>query len=107
MHQISNQTDNFDFLEQIYPKRAFLVKNRKSEHHHYILHIRIGLGTKFQLRSTILIFWAKFAQKGCFWSKTENSDLCVCTWSFLTILNFFGRGPTDTTVFVTIQDKGA
>ena len=52
-------------------------------------------GYKFQLRLTILIFWAKFAQNGCFWSKTENSHLWVCPWSFLTILNAFARGPTE------------
>ena len=73
--QISTQTDNFDLLDQIYPKRVFLVKNRKREHHHWILHIWIGLGTKFQLRLTILIFCAKFAQKGCSQSKTANFNL--------------------------------
>ena len=50
---------------------------------------------EFQLRFTILIFWAKFAQKGCFWSKTENSHLCVRPWSCLTILDLFAQGPTD------------
>ena len=39
---------------------------------HWILHIRISLGTKFQLKLTNLIFWTKFAQKGCFRSKTEK-----------------------------------
>ena len=33
-YQILAQTDNFDFLYQICPKRVFLVENRKSEHHH-------------------------------------------------------------------------
>ena len=65
------------------------------------------MGTKFQLRLTILIFWAKFAQKGCFRSKTENSHLYLCPWLFLTILNFLVREPTDATVFVTRQEKGA
>ena len=98
-----NFNSNWQFdLDQIYPKRVFLVQNRKNEHHHKILHIRIGLGTKFQLRPTILIFWTKFAQKGYFQSKTENLHLCMCPWSFLTLLNFFARGPTDTK-----QDKGA
>ena len=94
-------------LDQIYPERVFLVKQRKSEHHHWILHRRIGLGTKFQLRLTILMFWVEFVQKGCFQSKTKNSHLCVCPWSFLTILNFSARWPTNTTIFVTRQEKGA
>ena len=33
-YQISALTDNFDFFEEICPKKVFLVKNRKSEHHH-------------------------------------------------------------------------
>ena len=92
--QFKLKTQNFGFLDQIYPKRVFLVENRKSEHHHCILHIGIGLKTKFQLRLTILIIWAKFAQKGCFQSKTENSHLCVYPWLFLPILNSFARGTT-------------
>ena len=42
----------------------FPVQNRKREQRHQILHIQISLGTKFQFKLTILIFWAKFAQKG-------------------------------------------
>ena len=33
------------------------------ENPHRILHIRISLGSKFQLQQTILIFWNKFATK--------------------------------------------
>ena len=65
------------------------------------------MGAKFQLRMTILIFWAKFDEKWCFRSKTENSHLSVFPWSFLTALNFFIREATDTMVFVTRQDKGS
>ena len=53
-------------------KRVFPVRNRKSEHRHWILHIWIRLGTKFQLKLTVFIFWIKFAQKGFFPSKTEK-----------------------------------
>ena len=49
-----------------------MVKNRKSKHHHSILHIQISLRTKFLLKLTILIFLTIFAQKGFFWSKTEK-----------------------------------
>ena len=44
-------------------KKVFPVKNRKSEHHHGILHIWNSLGTKFQLKLIILSFWTKFTQK--------------------------------------------
>ena len=55
-------------------KNIFLVKNWKSEHHHWIPHIQISLGTKFQLKLTILIFSTRFAQKGFFWCKTEKAN---------------------------------
>ena len=34
-----------------------MIKNRKNEHNHLILHIQISLATKFQLILTILIFF--------------------------------------------------
>ena len=34
------------FLDEISPKRVFLVKNEKSKHHHWTLHIQISLGIK-------------------------------------------------------------
>ena len=71
-YQISAKTHSFDFLDQICSKRLFAIKNRKSKHHHQILHIRIGLPTKFQLKLIILIFWTKFTQKEYFQSKTKK-----------------------------------
>ena len=41
------------------------------------MHIRISLGTKFQLKLRILIFWTKFAQKEFFQSKTENMNKVI------------------------------
>ena len=72
----------FLFLEQICSKRVFLVESRKSEHQHWILHIRISLVTKFRLKMTILIFWTKIIQKGCFRLKMEKVntiiEFCIC-----------------------------
>ena len=42
----------------------FMVKNRNIEHHHWIPLIQISLGTKFQLKLTILIFWLDLPEKG-------------------------------------------
>ena len=69
-----------EFCNQICPKYLFSIKNRKSEHHHSILHVRISVGTKFQLKLIILIFWTKFAQKGYFHSKRKrvNSIIEFC-----------------------------
>ena len=50
-----------------------MVKNRRSEHHHWIPHFQIILGTKFEHKLTILIFSTRFAQKKFFWFKTEKS----------------------------------
>ena len=51
-----------EILDYICSKRVLPVEHRKSEHHHWILHIWISLGIKFQLKLTILSFWTKFAQ---------------------------------------------
>ena len=54
---------------QICPKNVFSAQNRKSEHHHLILYIGIStksvfrLGTKFQLKLTILIFSPDLSKK--------------------------------------------
>ena len=71
-YQISASTDNFDFLDQICQKRVFPIKNKKTEHHHWILHVRISVGTKFQLKVTILMFWTELSQKGYFHSKKKK-----------------------------------
>ena len=55
------------------PRKVFPVENKKSEHHHGILHIRISLGTKFQLKLIISSFWTKFTQKRYFQLKAEQA----------------------------------
>ena len=65
------------------PKKD-MVKNRKIEHHHWIPLIQISLGTKFQLKLTILIFLTRFTQKGFSWSKTEKVNT---TYFFYIILH--------------------
>ena len=55
-------------------KKGISSLNRNNKHGHWILHIRIRLATKFQLKLVILIFWTKFRQKGYFSSKTRKSE---------------------------------
>ena len=69
-------------------KVYFYSKMEKNEHHYWILHIRISLGTKFQFELTILIYWTKFAQKGYLRSKTEKLLFSVRPWSLFTIISF-------------------
>ena len=57
LYQISLWTNNFEFLDHITPRNIFMVKNRKIKHHHWIPLIQISLGTKFQLKLKILIFF--------------------------------------------------
>ena len=78
-------------------KLRFQTNIFKSEHNHWILHNQISLGTKFQLKLTILILQTKFTQWGYFRRKAEKSHICLCLWSLLTILNVSAQGPTDTT----------
>ena len=44
-------------------KKVTSSLNWKTEHHHWILHIEIILGTKFQLKLTILSFWPELPEK--------------------------------------------
>ena len=45
------------------------------------MHLRISLGTKFQLKLTIVIFWTKFTQKGYFWQETEKVNNNIEYWN--------------------------
>ena len=64
----SNYSPNFSinsqFINQIYLKGVFPVKNGKSERHHWNLYIRISLSSKFQLKQIILIFKTNLPNKG-------------------------------------------
>ena len=64
----------FWFFGPNLPKKVFPVENRKSEHHHGILHIWISLGTKFELKLIILSFWTKFIQKKVFPVENRTSS---------------------------------
>ena len=85
----SRNCSSFTF---VYQEGCFQYKKEKSQQQHWIRHIRITLGTKFQLKLTILIFLARFSKKGNFQSKTEKWHLRVRPWSLLTILNFPNGG---------------
>ena len=37
----------------------------------------VDVGTKFQLKLRILIFWLKFAHKMYFWSKREKVNITI------------------------------
>ena len=69
-------------MDQICPRSVFPIEIRKNKHLHLTLHIRICLGTKFQFKLAILIFWTKFAQKGYFQSKTEKINIAIEIWIF-------------------------
>ena len=67
--------NNFEFLDQICPRNTFMIKNKKSEHHYWIPHIQISLGTKFQLKLTILIFFYQICPKRAFLVKNGKIAL--------------------------------
>ena len=69
---------------------VFPIENGKSEHDHRILHIRIILGTKLQLKLANFIFWTKFSQNQYFRSKTEKVDITIefCIFEVVLELNF-------------------
>ena len=61
----------------------------KNENHHWILHIRISLGSK-ALQQTILILQTNFPEKGYFRSKTEEMNFTIELFIFelVYVLNF-------------------
>ena len=46
-------------------------------HQRQILHVRNSLGTKFQVKLTVLKFWSKITQKEHFRSKKQEKNLHV------------------------------
>ena len=48
--KIKKKRKSIGFSVQTCPSMVFLVKNRKSEHHHQMWHSQINLGTKFQFK---------------------------------------------------------
>ena len=56
----------FSFFDQVCTKRVFPVKNGESEHHQWILHIRISLGKNFSLHRVLIFFWPNSTKQGIF-----------------------------------------
>ena len=54
---------NFDFFWRNLPKNGTSCLKQKKERHHRFQDIRNSLGSKFQVKETILNFWTKFGQK--------------------------------------------
>ena len=80
----------FSFLGPKLPKTSISPLKHKSEYHYWIVHIQIGLNTKFQFYIAILTFWNKFTQKGYFKSKTEKVNITIefCIFKLVQIWSF-------------------
>ena len=88
---VSNFSSNWQFWcfgRNLPPKRHFQSKMAKVN---TTIEFCISkLGTKFQLKLTILIFWTKFFQKGYFWLKSEKVNMTIefCIFELAWIPNF-------------------
>ena len=75
--------ENFFFFEPICLKKTFLVKLKKREHHHWILHIHVSLSTKFLLNWQFWLFWPNLpkkslsSQNGKKWTAPMGSSYCT------------------------------
>ena len=49
-YQTFAEADNFYVLDQIYPKKVFVVEKRKREHDHSILNTRIILDIQYSFK---------------------------------------------------------
>ena len=58
---VASLTVNFEFLDQTCLEMVFPTQNRKSEHYHWILHIRISLQTLKKYVRQTLVFYVKYA----------------------------------------------
>ena len=90
-HRILAQTDSFDCLDQICQKKGhFQSKKQKSEHNHWILYIGICLGTKFQLKLTVLTFLTEVTQEKYFLLKMQkvNTSFEFCIFKLVCVPNF-------------------
>ena len=72
----------FRFFEPSLPKRVFPVKNRRSEHRNWILHIQISQGIQFQLTLTVsFIFFYQICPKRVF--PVENGEVALARASMV------------------------
>ena len=63
-YQVQIKAIILNFGTKFIQKGYFRWKKIKSEHHHWILHIRVRLSAKFQFKLTILIFGPNLLKKG-------------------------------------------
>ena len=97
-----------DFFEETCKK----VEKKKREHHHRILHIRNILGTKFQLKVTILSIWTRLTRKGYFKSKKKKIKIAllelvsVLHFSFNKQFSFFWKNFPKKGFFRSKMEKG-
>ena len=87
---------NFSFSKQLWRLKEFSQtsilpsKNRKNQHHYWILHIPISFSIKFHFKQTILDFEITFAQNRYFQQKTKkmHSTIQYCLLKLLWLPNF-------------------
>ena len=60
-------------MDQIFPEKVFQVKTRKSEHHHWIVHIQISLQSVTKTIETHYILMKKSKKMLDFIKDTQNS----------------------------------
>ena len=77
-----NSTSRIKFISKGYSQSK---AEKVNSIHHWILHIQIRLGTKFQFKLTFLIFWTKFAQNGYFQSKSEKMKTTIKSCIFKSV----------------------
>ena len=94
--EIPNFSLNFQFWffgPSLLTKGVMPVKNGKREHHHWILNIRTSLGTKIQLKLTVLIFyWPNLPKKGISSQKQKNRTCMYIPGCYVIYQTFMNGG---------------
>ena len=67
-----------------------LKQNKKIEHHHWILHIRISLGTNFSLNWQFYFFGTNLPKKGVSGPKQKKVNITIefCIFELVYVPNF-------------------
>ena len=74
---------NLNWQFDFFIERVFVIEIWKNEHLNWILHIRISLRTRFQIKLKILIFGPNLLKKGILGLKQKNLSFACAHGRYL------------------------
>ena len=90
-------------MDRISPKKVFPVDNGKSEHHHSVQHTWLSLGSKFQLKLTVLIFGSILSKKVFISDLKQKNCTFVCAHGRYLLYQTFPQGDRQTQWYFNVS----